>query len=268
MNTIKRHKFFSVLLLIGVFLLIGFVFETQISGNLFRKRNLRPDPVLLKKAMEGDDVAVREMLAKNVDPNTPPGNDNKGMTALMFASWNGHADTVRLLIRAGAKIDAVSDSGATALMFAAQEGHDSTVLALLNHGNADPDIQSPNGETALSIAISGGKTSTALLLASHGKARDLATPKNLSTPLMRAISKQDIEVINALLNLKLDLEARDKRGRTALVYAVERGNSEIVSLLLSKGADSKTVDNNGLSVSRFAQLLGQDAIAQSLQNNN
>lgn len=56
------------------------------------------------------------------------------LTALMLASENGYAKVVRLLLEAGADINAAKFDGATALMLASQIGNTEVVRILLNHG--------------------------------------------------------------------------------------------------------------------------------------
>ena len=61
-------------------------------------------------------------------------------TVLMKASEAGRLDLVRLLLDAGAAVDARSRDGATALMAAAQSGHTAVVAVLLNAG-AEPSLR-------------------------------------------------------------------------------------------------------------------------------
>jgi ankyrin repeat protein len=76
--------------------------------------NRHSDYQLLVKSLQGDTAAVRSLLQRGADPNTPPGPNDRGMTALMFASRIGDSQTVRLLTEAGADINAKSNSGANA----------------------------------------------------------------------------------------------------------------------------------------------------------
>jgi ankyrin repeat protein len=52
----------------------------------------------------------------------------------MFAAQHGYADTVELLIDAGAKVNAKGNHGFTALGFAQQNGHKKTAKALQKAG--------------------------------------------------------------------------------------------------------------------------------------
>lgn len=88
-----------------------------------------------------------------------------GSTALMKASHAGREELVRLLLAAGAGVDARQREGATALMAAAQGGHTGTV-ALLLHAGAEPLLRSKPGwwyagTTAYEVALREGHTDTA-----------------------------------------------------------------------------------------------------------
>ena len=48
--------------------------------------------------------------------------DVDGMTPLMYAAMNGHADVVSMLHAKGAKVNAVDNFGRTALVLAASYG--------------------------------------------------------------------------------------------------------------------------------------------------
>lgn len=259
-------RFLSIILVIGTLLCLGVFVKMQVAGKAGRN-TFYPSEYLLNRAMVGDTVAVRQLLLDGADPNTPPGANDKGMTALMFAAWGGHAEIVRLLIRAGASVNAVSGSGATALMFASQSGYVDVVQDLILQGNADPDIQSPNGETALSLATSSGHLNIVSFLSTRGAARNSRTNGERVTPLMKAILREDREAVNLLLDSNPDLEIKDRRGRTALVYAVIRGNMGIVARLLERGADPNTRDLNQRSLLRFARMLGNAQITELLRAN-
>jgi uncharacterized protein len=70
---------------------------------------------------------VHLLLAKGVDPNAAYHNH---LTALMWAAGYGHAETVRMLIDSGARIDVVDDRGKSALDMAREFKHAETIDVL------------------------------------------------------------------------------------------------------------------------------------------
>jgi hypothetical protein len=90
---------------------------------------------------------VRTLLANGASPK---GTDRLGNTALILTR---SVDVARLLLEAGAEVNARCHSGKTPLMYASY-GEIDLVGALLAAG-ADPDIKNNDGETALNMAVNG-----------------------------------------------------------------------------------------------------------------
>lgn len=60
------------------------------------------------------------------------------------------------------------------------------------------------------------------------------------TPFHRSISKGDLEAVNLLLATgKVEIDAQDKEGNSALHMAAEDEHLEMYKLLIQKGADYK-----------------------------
>jgi ankyrin repeat protein len=57
-----------------------------------------------------------------------------GDTALIGASWNGHKEVVKLLIEAGADVNAQDNWGHTALKFVSENGYTEVVNLLIEAG--------------------------------------------------------------------------------------------------------------------------------------
>jgi ankyrin repeat protein len=86
------------------------------------------------------------------------------MTALMWASKNGHLEIVRCLVeRGGANVNAGrTDNGWTALISASNRGHLEIVRLLQQHG-ADRHALTHAGETAHALASAHPLVQAALL---------------------------------------------------------------------------------------------------------
>lgn len=89
--------------------------------------------------------AVELLLQHGADPNAKHKESNR--TALIIASLNGQARSVKALLEARADVNAQDNSGLTPLMLAAREGHIHIVEDLLRHG-ADVDVKDEQGRTA------------------------------------------------------------------------------------------------------------------------
>jgi uncharacterized protein len=83
---------------------------------------------LYKAAYDGDLSRVKALIAANADVNAKTGD---GITALIYASQNGHQEVVHALIAAKADVNAKANNGATALMAASQKGHKEVVQVLI-----------------------------------------------------------------------------------------------------------------------------------------
>jgi len=116
---------------------------------------------LMMAAFKGNRPAVEALLAKGAAVNRP------GWTALHYAAAAGDMDIAGLLLKRGAKIDAVSPraSGSfTPLMMAAREGKEDTALYLLKQG-ANPKLKNGEGLTAAQVAERAQHASLARALA-------------------------------------------------------------------------------------------------------
>src|SRR5262245_62722141 len=69
-------------------------------------------PALIDAAKNADAAAVRALVQKKADVNAA---EPDGTTALHWASYRDDLETVDLLIRAGAKVNAATDLGVTPL---------------------------------------------------------------------------------------------------------------------------------------------------------
>jgi len=83
------------------------------------------------------------------------GTERGGYTPLMFAARAGDLATTRLLLEAGADVNASSVDDGSALVIASAHGHEDLALFLLQQG-ANPNIADSSGITALHYAVRDG----------------------------------------------------------------------------------------------------------------
>lgn len=136
---------------------------------------------------------------------SPSASDSLGTPVLSLAVRERHLEMVSLLLASGADVNATSkDRNYTALMDAAQIGEVKIVQLLLKN-NADPNTQSKDGQTALILAV----------------------------------GRQDVDVIESLLQSGGDYSLKDGMGMSALDYVNLFRNEKILSLFEGKGEAGK-----------------------------
>ena len=152
-------------------------------------------------------------------------------TALMLAVRWGHAEIVKLLLAAGAEVDAKHRLGDSALIMSARRSIPemnpprgqplpppaSEIMSLLLAKGADVNLIGHNGHTALMEANSTAKVK---LLVAHGAQVNIADEVK-KTALMYAVERGEVEVVEALLQAGADASAIDEDGATALMHALE-----------------------------------------------
>ncbi|KAI0126620.1 ankyrin repeat-containing domain protein [Xylariales sp. AK1849] len=168
-----------------------------------------------------------------------------GMTALCRAAQNGHSSVVKLLLDEGAAVDIRCSLDVTPLMFAAKKGHRAVVNLLIDR-NANVDAKDEYYRTPLSYASANGHEPAVKLLLDTGAAID-AEAKCHCTPLSYASENGNEAVVRLLLDRGAAIDAHTHVGRTPLALAVERGHDAVIKLLLDTGANSEAKDDYGLT---------------------
>ena len=155
-----------------------------LSAGMLRGSTLPDGADLSDAARNGDEVSLRALLASGADADAE---DEAGVTPLFWAAYQGRAHIVRILIDAGADVNAAMRAGAvrttgddqleiarvdgwTALMGAASRGHLDIVRLLIESGAAA--FQSgEDGSTALTLAEGSGHQEVYALLTGEAQPR-------------------------------------------------------------------------------------------------
>ena len=102
----------------------------------------------------------------------------------------------------------------------------------------------------------------AMLFTNALQASESTTTKNTTpvtvvklapTQLNLAISKGDLAKVQQLIEIGVDVNHRDERGKTPLMYAILYKQTEIVAYLIRKGADYRASDPNGIYIYQYAE---------------
>ncbi|MGP0074954.1 MAG: ankyrin repeat domain-containing protein [Bryobacteraceae bacterium] len=180
-----------------------------------------------------------------------------GQTPLLFAARQGCVECARVLVKAGADMNAVDPHDMTAMVMALINGHYDFAAFLIDQG-ADPNLADDTGRTPLYAAV------------------DDHTMPESNLPAPREVDNRltSMDVIQALLAHGANVNAQLKKqtpyrtkvdrgadtllttGSTPLLRAAKAGDAEAMRVLLAKGADAKLFTKSGITPLMAAAGLG------------
>ena len=180
---------------------------------------------------------------------------------LSYESKKGDLETVKLLLKTRANVNAQDELSLTALHYASKNGHLEAVKLLLENG-ANPNIQAnpckqgyPDDEfsdqigTALIFASSKGHLEIVKLLLENGADVNAKEEGEDLTALHLASFEGHLEIVKLLLENGADVNAQDKNGKTALYYARRENHFGVENHLIknqAKGPWGATLKKKGI----------------------
>ncbi len=211
---------------------------------------------LFQAVRNNDLAAIQSAIAKGADANV---RDRRGATPLMLAAAYGTPDAMKLLLDAGADVNAKSSFDATALLWAAG---DAAKVRLLVERGANVNATSKLGRTPLiAAAAHDGASGVVRLLIEKGAGIQAADSLGL-TPLHSASLANDLETVKLLVEKGADVNRADLSGGTALMNAASFGNLSAIDYLLARGANVNaastfggTVKNGDLGLKQLTSLM-------------
>lgn len=160
---------------------------------------------------------------------------------LFSATWS--KSLIEYLVNAGADVNVQDYMGLTPLMVASRGGFVESVIMLINLG-ANLEIKDSYGETALTYACYAGAIDVVKVLVENGAKID-------GECIINASMKNKTDIIKFLLENGVDINARDKEGRTALIWAFICDSIDAIDLLTKEGADEDIKDAYGAKASAY-----------------
>ena len=227
---------------------------------MFWKRQFAPAERLVAAVAALDLKGVQEALTAGADPNTC---DGGGCPAVAIAASRKWAAGLDVLLRAGAdirtRLTSEGDGFAHSplINFPAANGSIDTLEVLLR-GGADIDAGDATGLTALMCAAFMGHTAVVERLIEAGATLDARDEKGY-TALMFAANAGHADVLAALLGAGANANARDHDGSTPLMFAAQHGFDSCIERLLAAGAIPAAAGHHGLSAIDFARQNGHSA---------
>ncbi len=178
-------------------------------------------------AVVADPRIIKALVKAGVNPDSA---NPEGQTALMVVARSGNIESAKLLLDAGAMVNAREQWGdQTALMWAAAEAHPEMIKLLLDH-HADVNAHGAIRDWQRRVTAEG-------------------RPKNENhggfTPLIYAARIGCIECAKALLKGHADINLPDPDGETALLLAIINMHFDFASYLIGAGADVNRWDFYG-----------------------
>ncbi|MEW6737979.1 MAG: ankyrin repeat domain-containing protein, partial [Acidobacteriota bacterium] len=192
----------------------------------------------------GDIKTVQALLNKGLDPNTV---DSDGHTILINAILSGHTDVVKVLLEKGANPNQTSESSygydhITPLMTAVKYSYIDIVKVLLDQG-ANINFRSGRDISALDLAVENDLPNIVRLLLDRGA--DNGNSLYSREALIWAAKYNYYDILQKLLDKGVDLNAKDKTGKTPLIEVATNGYNNAVRLFIDKGADLNATDIQG-----------------------
>ncbi|WP_342378558.1 ankyrin repeat domain-containing protein [Myxococcus stipitatus] len=208
-----------------------------------QKKLSQRDTALLAALEKPNAKAVAKLLAEGANANVL---GPKGYRPLHLAAAENRPDIATLLLDAGAQVDGLDAQTATALNFATAHTGDTAVtlvkLLIARGANVNHRWTQEPGDTVLTDLLNqdnNAAPSVEILrvLLQAGADPNVANDQK-ETPLMLSVDyPQQPELIELLLEHRVEVDAVDLLGRTALMQAIQSMSVPIAKRLIKQGAN-------------------------------
>ncbi|KAF7446386.1 ankyrin repeat domain containing protein [Pyrenophora tritici-repentis] len=218
--------------------------EESADNSTSDATSIKDDNILQTRQDEcPEDPNDREYPGSPILPYHDPMTGKLGVPfEMQAASYRGHEQVVKMLLDAGADINAQGGNHGNALQAASLRGHKQVVKMLLDKG-VDINAQSGNHGNALQAASEGGHKQVVKMLLDNG-ADINAQGGEYGNALQAASARGHEQVVKTLLDNGADINAQGGYFGNALQAASLRGHEQVVKMLLDNGADINAQSGN------------------------
>jgi ankyrin repeat protein len=184
-------------------------------------------------------AVVKTLLETNrVDINKR----NKDLKTVLFtAVENSDLETVKIFLKAGAKVNLLSQDGESPLLIAARHGAVEIVKLLLESG---ADVNLANDPEYLPVAVVNQPHNRKQ---KNNKIIIKLLTEAAAQKIFNAVKKGDILLLESLLRYKPYVELTNQNGSTPIFVAAKENKTSVVQLLINFGANLNKENNNGIT---------------------
>jgi ankyrin repeat protein len=187
-------------------------------------------------------LTIRTLLTAGADIHA---GNSVAIPVLMLAARTNSLEALKMLLEAGAQINATDQRGRTVVMYEKWSYAPTVeVFRILLDAKADPNAVAPDGRTPLMFAMYGAPPEIIDLLLERGAKRTVNARDNSGqTALLHACyyksfdfkPEDQLRIVKALIAAGADVNIKDNSGRTVLAVAQEYSRNEaLIELLKSK----------------------------------
>lgn len=190
--------------------------------------------------------------------------DSNGKTLLMCAAKYGCDDIVTLLLKYGAKTDAINVRRRTALHYAVENNHINIVKLILKNNQVAKNL-SLDDITLFMHLVQKELAHISKIMIKN--ALNMQLNDNEVDAFMKLIMNERIDIIKLLLKMGINVNITDSKQQTGLMYAVNFSSREMVELFIKYGAIVDVKIPSGGTPFMLACRRGSIPIAELLLSN-
>ena len=232
-----------------------------VDVNATNKRN---QTALTNACINKDESAINVLLYAGANPNIA---DADGHTCLQVAAAKEFSkDVLQAIIDHGVDVNATNNSNQAALTNACIHKDESAINVLLN-ARANPNITDADGHTCLHVAaIKECSKEVLQAIIDHGVDVNAAN-KISQTALTNACINKDENAINVLLNADADSNIVDADGHTCLhIAAAKECSKEVLQAIIDHGVDVNASNNISQTALTYACINKDESAINVLLN--